>query len=177
MVATSRRLMWKSGSKKSMPPNTLIRNQSIIEGTRVPDTTSLTTPATIAVTLGFKACRPRLSTCAQGRRMERLVSRPEQATTRTSKLLDTDWSHAWSRTNNHSTHPASGHGLDPWPEETITQNTPFLYKDSNRGPKPRTTQNTSFWTRIGNKRSLQTPSFRTHHNRGLGQTITQDKLH
>ena len=32
-----------SGSKKSMPSNTLIRNQSIIAGTHVPDTTSLTT--------------------------------------------------------------------------------------------------------------------------------------
>ena len=48
MVATSRRLIWESGSKKSTPPNTLIRNQSIIAGTRVPDTTSLTTLATRA---------------------------------------------------------------------------------------------------------------------------------
>ena len=35
MVATSRMLMWQSGSKKSMSPNTPIRNQSIIGGTRV----------------------------------------------------------------------------------------------------------------------------------------------
>ena len=45
-VATSRRLKWMSGCKKSMPSNTLIRNQSIIAGTHVPDTTSLTTPTT-----------------------------------------------------------------------------------------------------------------------------------
>ena len=39
MVATSRRLKWMSGSKKSMPSNTLIRNRSIIAGTHIPDTT------------------------------------------------------------------------------------------------------------------------------------------
>ena len=38
MVASSRRLVWKNGCKKSMLPNTLIRNQSIIAGTRVAGT-------------------------------------------------------------------------------------------------------------------------------------------
>ena len=42
MVATSRRLKWMSGSKKSMPSNNLIRNQSIIAGTHIPDTTGAT---------------------------------------------------------------------------------------------------------------------------------------
>ena len=46
VVATSRRLKLMSWSKKSMPSNALISNQSITAGTHVPDTTSLTTPAT-----------------------------------------------------------------------------------------------------------------------------------
>ena len=56
MVGTSRRLTWKSGSKKS--PNALIRNHSIIGGTRVSHTTRLTTLAMRAKAIAGRVCAP-----------------------------------------------------------------------------------------------------------------------